>query len=142
VRVDAEGVSFEEAREAGSVHVGHQIWHQLGLNAILSSAGLCERACLLSEVMTLNRLIFPLSEHAMPDWIRNTALGDILGTDHSSLNVDAEYRNLERLHPHRELIERQLGAREKSLFQLSSGMRILSRESTRSPRLFLSLFSP
>ena len=74
---------------------------ELGLNAILSSAGLSERACLLSEVMTLNRLVFPASEHAMPDWIRNTALADILGTDFSRLNDEALYRNLDRLHPHR-----------------------------------------
>jgi len=130
VTVDAERVSIEEAREAGSVHVGHQIWQQLGLNAILSSAGLSERACLLSEVMTLNRLIFPLSEHAMPDWIRNTALGDILGTDLSSLNDDALYRNLDRLHPHRELIERELSAREKSLFQLDDTLYLYDLTST------------
>ena len=36
--------------------------------------------------MTLNRLIFPLSEHAMPDWIERTALGDILETDFSTLH--------------------------------------------------------
>jgi transposase len=130
VTVDAERVSIEQAREAGSVHVGHQIWQQLGLNAILSSAGLSERACLLSEVMTLNRLISPLSEHAMPDWIRNTALGDILGTDLSSLNDDALYRNLDRLHPHRELMERELSAREKNLFQLDDTLYLYDLTST------------
>jgi hypothetical protein len=62
----------------------------------------------LSEVMTLNRLIFPLSELAMSDWIRRTAMGDILGTHFSKLNEDALYRNLDRLHPKREQIEREL----------------------------------
>jgi len=99
--IASERVSLEEAREAGTVHVGHQIWQQLGLNEILRSAGLWERARQLSEGMTLNRLIFPLSEHAMPDWIRSTALADILGTDFASLNDEALYPNLDRLHPHR-----------------------------------------
>lgn len=130
VAVDTERVSLEEAREAGAVHVGHQMWQQLGLNEILSSAGLSERACLLSEVMTLNRLIFPLSEHAMPDWIRNTALADIVGTDFSSLNDDALYRNLDRLHPHRELLERELGEREKSLFGLEDTLYLYDLTST------------
>ena len=130
VTVDAERVSIEQAREAGAVHVGHQMWRQLGLNAILSSAGLSERACLLSEVMTLNRLVFPASEHAMPDWIRNTALADILGTDFSRLNDEALYRNLDRLHPHRELIERELSAREKSLFQLDDTLYLYDLTST------------
>jgi transposase len=130
VAVDTERVSLEEAREAGAVHVGHQMWQQLRLNEILSRAGLSERACLLSEVMTLNRLIFPLSEHAMPDWIRNTALADILGMDFSSLNDEALYRNLDRLHPHREAIERELGAREKSLFGLHDTLYLYDLTST------------
>jgi transposase len=116
--VDTDRVTTEEFREAGPVHVGHQMWRQLGLDEILSRAGLSDRACLLSETMTLNRLIFPLSELAMPDWIRRTALGDILGADFSTLNEDTLYRNLDRLHPNREKIERELAAREKTLFNL------------------------
>jgi len=99
IAIDTDRVETEEHREAGPVHVGHQIWRQLGLGEILRRAGLSERACVLSEVMTLNRLIFPLSELAMSDWIRRTAMGDILGTHFSELNEDALYRNLDRLHP-------------------------------------------
>ena len=35
----------------------------------------------------LNRLVSPASEHAMPDWIRRTALSDILGTDFRTLGT-------------------------------------------------------
>ena len=116
--VDPDQVSVEEAREAGAVHAGHQVWQQLGLNEILSQVGLSARACQLSEAMTLNRLIFPLSEHAMPDWMRRTALPDILGTDFSALADDALYRNLDHLHPNRERIEAALAEGEKTLFNL------------------------
>jgi hypothetical protein len=71
----------EEAREAGPVHAGHQMREQLGLTGILRAAGLPDRACRLSEAMTLNRLISLLPEHAMPDWMRRTAVGDILALD-------------------------------------------------------------
>ena len=128
--VDTEQVTVEEAREAGSVHVGHQMWRQLGLNEILAGAGLSDRACQLTEVMTLNRLIFPLSEHAMPDWIERTALGDILGTDFSTLNDEALYRNLDRLHPNREAIERELAEREKTLFNLDDTLYLYDLTST------------
>jgi transposase len=90
----------------------------LGLSEILSGAGLPDRACQLSEAMVLNRLIFPLSEHAMPDWMGRTALGDILGTNFSALHDDALYRNLDRLHPNQERIEAELAEREKTLFNL------------------------
>jgi transposase len=95
--------------------VGHRKWHKLGLDAILAQAGLDESAQLLTQVMTLNRLIFPSSEHAMPDWIRRTALEDILKTDFSRLDDNALYRHLDRLYPHRGFIEQHLAQRERRL---------------------------
>lgn len=130
IAIDTDRVETEEHREAGPVHVGHQIWRQLGLGEILRRAGLSERACVLSEVMTLNRLIFPLSELAMSDWIRRTAMGDILGTHFSKLNEDALYRNLDRLHPKREQIERELAEREKTLFNLDDMVYLYDLTST------------
>ena len=130
IEVDADRVDMEQAREAGPVHVGHQTWRQLGLDAILSRTGLSKRACILSEAMVLNRLIFPLSEHAMTDWIRRTAMGDIVGADFSALNENALYRNLDRLHPNREQIERELAEREKSLFNLDDTVYLYDLTST------------
>lgn len=130
IEVDADRVDMEQAREAGPVHVGHQTWRQLGLDAILSRAGLSKRACILSEAMVLNRLIFPLSEHAMTDWIRRTAMGDIVEADFSQLNENALYRNLDRLHPNREQIERELAEREKSLFNLDDTVYLYDLTST------------
>ncbi len=130
IEVDADRVDMEESREAGPVHVGHQTWRQLGLDAILSRAGLSKRACILSEAMVLNRLIFPLSEHAMTDWIRRTAMGDIVEADFSQLNENALYRNLDRLHPNREQIERELAEREKSLFNLDDTVYLYDLTST------------
>ena len=130
VEVDADRVEIEEPVEAGPVHAGHQIWRQLGLDEILRRAGLSDRACMLSEVMTLNRLVFPLSEHAMPDWVRRTAMAEILGTDFSKLQDDALYRNLDRLHPNRERIERELAEREKTLFNLDDTLYLYDLTST------------
>jgi hypothetical protein len=121
---------MEEARQAGPVHVGHQVWRQLGLDAILGRAGLSRRACRLTEAMTLNRLICPRAEHAMPDWIRGTALGDILREDFSTLADESLYRNLDRLHPQRETIERELAEREKTLFNLDDSLFLYDLTST------------
>jgi transposase len=118
VAIYTDQVSLEEAREAGPVHVGHQMWTRLGLEEILQEAGLSARARLLSEVMVLNRLVAPCSEHAMPDWVQTTALSDVLRVDLGELSDEALYRNLDRLHPNRERIEVDLAQREKSLFNL------------------------
>jgi len=130
VTVEPDKVQIEQAREAGPVHVGHQLWGQLGMNRILQEAGLSTRACRLTEVMTLNRLICPSSEHAMPDWIRRTALGDILQEDFSELEDEALYRNLDRLHPNREAIERALAEKEKTLFNLDDTVYLYDLTST------------
>ena len=130
ITVEADRIEIEQAREAGPVDVGHQLWRQLGMNRILQEAGLSERACTLTEVMTLNRLICPRSEHAMPDWIRRTALGDILQEDFSKLQDEALYRNLDRLHPNREHIERALAEREKTLFNLDDAVYLYDLTST------------
>lgn len=118
VAVHTEQVSLEKARVAGPVHVGHQLWKRLGLEEILKEVGLSARARLLSEVMVLNRLVAPCSEHAMPEWVERTALSDILHIDLSELSDTALYRNLDRLHPNRQVIETALAQREESLFNL------------------------
>jgi transposase len=130
IKVNVDKMEIEEARTAGAVHVGHQMWERLGLDGILREAGLSDGACTLSEVMTLNRLIAPSSELAMPDWVRRTAMGDILARDLSELDEDKLYRNLDVLHPKREQIERELAKRERTLFNLDETFYLYDLTST------------
>ena len=48
--------------------------------------GFNHKTCLLTQVMTLNRLIEPSSELAMSEWVARSALSDILKEDFSQLN--------------------------------------------------------
>lgn len=118
VSIHTDQVRQEKPREAGPVHVGHQMWRRLELDGILEETGLSPKARRLTEIMVLNRLVAPCSEHAMPDWVRRTALGDILGLDLEELTDEALYRNLDRLHPNRGQIETALAKRETTLFNL------------------------
>lgn len=118
VSVQVDQVRTEQSREAGPVHVGYQFWLRLGMEEVLEKAGLSERARQLSCAMVLNRLIHPASELAMPDWIRSTALSDILPADFEELSEDTLYRNLDKLHPQRVGIEAALAERERNLFGL------------------------
>ena len=54
IHIDFEQVEVEEARQAGTVHVGYQIWQRLGLEQILAGVGFSHKTCLLTQVMTLN----------------------------------------------------------------------------------------
>jgi transposase len=57
-------------------------------------------------------------------------LGDILQEDFSELEDEALYRNLDRLHPNREAIERALAEKEKTLFNLDDTVFLYDLTST------------
>lgn len=130
VAVHTDQVTTEALREAGPVHVGHQLWRRLDLDAVLAQAGLSPRTRVLTELMTLNRLVCPLSEHAMPDWVRRTALADLLGEDFDTLVDESLYQNLNRLHPQRAAIESALAERERTLFNLDARLFLYDLTST------------
>jgi len=118
IKVDPTRVATERHREAGPVHVGYQFWQRLELDRILRDCGLSATVLRLACAMVLNRLIAPASEHAMPAWLRRTALGDLFGTDFDTLEEDPLYKVLDKLYPHRAAIEAALAERERSLFNL------------------------
>jgi transposase len=130
VAVHTDQVTTEDHREAGPVHVGHQLWQRLGLDDVLAQAGLPARARVLTEIMTLNRLVYPLSEHATPDWVRRTALADLLGENFDTLVDESLYQTLDRLHPQRVAIERGLAERERTLFNLDARLFLYDLTST------------
>jgi len=130
IAVDPAGVATEAHREAGPVHVGVQFWQRLGLDAILRDCGLSETVQRLACAMVLNRLIAPASEHAMPAWIRRTALADLLGPGLDAIDSQSLYRTLDKLHPHRAAIESALHGREQSLFNLEPTLFLYDLTST------------
>jgi transposase len=130
ITVDPSRVTTEQHREAGPIHVGYQFWQRLNLDRILNDCGLSETVRLLACTMVLNRLIAPTSEHAMPDWMRRTALVDILDLEFDSVDDDRLYRVLDKLYPHRATIEAALVQRERSLFNLDTTVYLYDLTST------------
>jgi transposase len=130
ISVHIDRVTYEEPRPAGHIHVGLQFWNRLGIDDILKSIDFAPEAIKLTCAMTLNRLVHPTAEYAMPGWIRSTAMADILGVDFSQLVDDPLYRNLDRLHPHRGAIESALAEREQSLFDLGNTVLLYDLTST------------
>jgi len=130
IAVHVASLAMTQPRSAGPVHIGFQFWKRLGLDAILHRHGFSARAIQLTCAMTLNRLIHPDSEHAMPKWIRSTAVSEILGVDLTTLADDPLYRNLDRLHPNRAAIESDLVERERALFRLDATVYLYDLTST------------
>ena len=130
ISVHTDHVTYENPGPAGHIHVGFEFGKRLGLDDILKSLDFTPWLVQLTCAMTLNRLIHPAAEYAMPDWIRSTAMAEILGFDSSRLPHDPLDRNLDRLHPHRAAIESALAKREQSLFNLGNTILLYDLTST------------
>lgn len=130
VSVRVQGVEVEEVREAGPIQVGRHFYGRLKIDTILRACGFSKRSRLLTEVMVLNRLVYPSSERAIVSWGQRTALADLLGSEAESLHESSLYRQLDRLHPQRGRIERGLSEQEKTLFNLEETLYLYDLTST------------
>jgi len=130
VTVDLDSLEASEAYEVGTVTVGHYFWNELGLPTILENCGLSKRYCTLAEVKVLNSLIDPKSENATPDWVRGTALGELLDQSFKNLVEDPLYRVSDALLNNKVQVEKELYARERNLFSLGETIVLYDLTST------------
>lgn len=63
----------------GPVLLGKHAWDALRLPAALSALGFNPTQQALAAASVINRLVEPLSEHALRDWLGGTALPELLG---------------------------------------------------------------
>lgn len=118
VQVNSDDVTVEDAREAGPEYVGNTMYDRIGIDSILSGRGIQSTTRLLIRTMVLNRLIYPGSEHAMPEWVNRSALSDLLRKDFTTLSHTTLYRTMDRLYEQKEGIEEALRTKECELFGL------------------------
>lgn len=129
-KIDVANVTVEQAREAGPVHIGHQMWLKLGLNDILQGLGFDQRGCALTEILALSRLVAPGSERATRDWVPQTALPDILGAENCQIGTNTLYDHLDHLHELRSKIEIELVSKERNLLNLDDSLLLYDLTST------------
>jgi hypothetical protein len=72
-------VTHGQSAVLGPVLVAHHAWKALGLPAALSGLGFNPTQQALAAAAVINRLVEPLSEHALADWLGGTALPELLG---------------------------------------------------------------
>jgi len=85
----------------------------------------------MAAVLVLARFCEPSSElHIAEDWFRRTALGDLLGIPDDKVNDDRLYRALDRVLPHKILLEFHLKGRLGGLFGLEYDLLLYDITST------------
>jgi len=72
-------VTHSQSAVLGPVFLAKHAWDALRLPAALSALGFNPTQQALAAAAVINRLVEPLSEHALADWLGGTALPDLLG---------------------------------------------------------------
>ena len=106
--VVAEGVDTVNVVEFGPELVGMAAWRALGLSEKLAELGLNRRAVSIAQSMVINRLVEPLSEWALIEWLERTALPECLNVRVTKTTKDRLYKTSDELLVHREKIEAHL----------------------------------
>ena len=116
--VIADQIETLNVVEFGPELVGISAWNALGLGTKLAELGLNRRAICIAQAMVINRLVEPLSEWALIDWLERTALPECLQVRVTKTTKDRLYKTSDELFKHREKLEEYLRNREAELFAL------------------------
>src|SRR5450759_2135914 len=117
--VDLDSIAIENVREIGSEWMCYQAINQLGLRGYFEKAGFAPEDIELSLMHIISRAVYPASEHATAEWLKdNTALCELMGIEASSVSHHKLYRISRLLYEHRDGIEQYLSYKTSELFDL------------------------
>jgi len=120
-QIRLNGVKLERVRRFGDIWLGMKLWRMAGLHEFFHSHLTKGKEDILwatlAEILVIARLCEPSSElHIAEDWLRKTALGDMLWFDDAQINDDRLYRGLDYILPFKEAIEAHLKKKWENLF--------------------------
>ncbi len=102
----------------GPILLGLKGWEKLRMDEALQEVGLNRAQRDAAKVSVINRLVDPVPENALPQWARQSALGDLLGVAAVKSDRHRYYRVSDRLVENRERIEEHMRERQGELFSL------------------------
>lgn len=114
--VIADKVDTVNVVEFGPQLVGMSAWRASGLSEKLAELGLNRRTAAIAQSMVINRLIEPLSEWALIEWLEHTALPECLNVRVTRTTKDRLYKTSDELLAQRKKLEEHLRGAEAAWF--------------------------
>lgn len=117
-------VRLERTRRFGGVWLAMKLWRMAKLDDFfqdrLPPGGEDIPWRTMAQLLTIARLCEPSSElHIAEDWLRKTALADLLGIKEDKINEDRLYRGLDKILPLKKELEAHLKRQWEGLFGIS-----------------------
>lgn len=134
-QVRLNGVRLERVRRFGDVWLGCKLWKMAKLEEFFEAhlpRGEEDIAwATMAKILTVARFCEPSSElHIAEDWLRKTALADILGVDEGKVNDDRLYRGLDKVLPLKARLEAHLKSLWEGLFAIQYDLLLYDVTST------------
>ena len=118
-RVDLATLEVIRPRRVGAEHVALAAAQQVGLEVKLTALGFHRHPLAAALGLIVGRMVYPASELATHQWRQQrSGLGELLGYDFSTLDLNRLYRVSDRLLAHRATLEDSLYPQERDLFAL------------------------
>ena len=134
VTVDPDSIAWSNPRRLADVFVALRAWQLLGLDQLLERLLQRRRGRvptpLVAAMIAVNRLVEPSSELAISRWLPKTALPELLGVPRGSLSLNALYRCLSAVLPHKAAIEEHLVRQGRDLFGFDNDLLLYDLTST------------
>jgi transposase len=135
VQVRLNGVKLERVRRFGEVWLGCKLWGMAKLDEFFETH--LPRGeenipwAMMVKILTVARLCEPSSElHIAEDWLRKTALADILGINEDKINEDRLYRGLDKVLPLKPALEAHIKKQWEGLFEIKYDLLLYDITST------------
>ncbi|HBM16421.1 MAG TPA: IS1634 family transposase [Lentisphaeria bacterium] len=119
-----DGVLINKVEHCSDTGLGPELaglhaWNELGVGNFLKSMGFNDKQCACAASAVINKLVEPLSEHALVQWLHDTSLPDLLGGEILQGGEDVYYRLSDKLLKHQSQIIKHLVSSEQKYFKLS-----------------------
>lgn len=134
-QVRLNGVKLERVRRFGDVWLACKLWRMAKFDEFFEGAfiggGEDIPWATMAKVLTVARFCEPSSElHIAEDWLRKTALADILGIDEEKVNDDRLYRGLDKVLPLKAALEAHVKKQWEGLFDIKYDLLLYDITST------------
>ena len=117
-QVRIEDIEHEEGTLLGPCLVLQKAWGSLGMDGVLGDLGFSKPQIATAKVSVFNRLVEPVAENELPNWVATTALRELLGVRTEGWAEDRFYRISDKLLHGTQKIEEHLREKERDLFNL------------------------
>lgn len=135
VEVRLNGVKLERVRRFGDVWLACKLWRMARLDEFFETHLPPGNEDIpwptMAKILTVARLCEPSSElHIAEDWLRKTALADMLGVDEDKINDDRLYRGLDKVLPLKGALEAHVKKQWEGLFNIQYDLLLYDITST------------